>query len=562
MTDTPMLRDKQIEQLSFYIANPKCLDLSDPGTGKTPPCCVYAYWNWARQNKKTIWPQPKSLLKKNLREMLRFTDFKNTDPTGNTVDLDNDDVVILTTDHLPMTKSWTGPTLQRTKTVRSWPVTVKLTGEVTDTYTLRKRAGKAVGFFYAVEGTWVQLNGTKRVEGGPCPGLEVLPTFGPDGVTPKRADFAEHEVVRDMIAAAKNAKVFICTFAFMSEHWQRLIDTVPELDLLLVDELHMPGGYSTPGTKATESFFWMNKHCSRFVGMTGTLINGRLDSAYPAISVIEPRYYGSLQGFYHQHAAVVDDYDRVILWKNEEHLKKIIQRHSIARTFAEVYGEEDVAFFTEFVDIAEGLRGEYDKFHEQAMLELESGEMLDGTLPGVALIRARQIMAHPETMGLAKGEQTGKDERLETHLREGKKCLVFASLKPEQRRILELCRSLGLRAELINSDTSGARRAAIDEMAQRGELDVIVGSGPTVAVGYNWEMFDHVIFVSIDYLDTNILQAYRRADRGGRTSTLRVTFLQYRDSIDQRMYQINKVKSQLANRVDPNRRIIEFAEAA
>ena len=75
-------------------------------------------------------------------------------------------------------------------------------------------------------------------------------------------------------------------------------------------------------------------------------------------------------------------------------------------------------------------------------------------------------------------------------------------------------------------------------------------------------MFDHVIFVSIDYLDTNILQAYRRADRGSRTSTLRVTFLQYRDSIDQRMYQINKVKSQLANRVDPNRRIIEFAEAA
>jgi len=574
MTDIPMLRDKQVEQLSFYSGNPKCLDLSDPGTGKTPPCCVYAYWHWSRNAKKTLWTMPKSLLKKNLREMVRFTEFQVADPDRYTP---GDDVAIMTTDHLPMTKGWTGPTLLRTKTIRSWPVTVALTGEVTSTYALRKRAARPVKFFYRAEAwperglgpalpVWRLLNGksdVSRITAAACPGLEVRPVFGPDGETPKRADEAEHETVRDLIAAraADGVKVFICTFAFMSEHWQRLIDAVPDIDLLLVDELHMPGGYSTPDTKATESFYWMNKHCSRFVGMTGTLINGRLDSAYPAISVIEPRYYGSLQGFYYQHAAVTDDYDRVILWKNEAHLRQIVERHSIARTFAEVYGEEDVAFFTEFVDIGEGLRAEYDLFHDQAMLELESGDVIDGTLPGVALIRARQIMAHPETMGLARGEQTGKDERLEVHLREGKKCLVFASLKPEQERLLQLARSLGLRAELINSDTSGARRAKIDEMAQRGELDVIVGSGPTVAVGYNWEMFDHVIFVSIDYLDTNILQAYRRADRGGRTSTLRVTFLQYRDSIDQRMYQIVRVKSELANRVDPNRRVLSFSEA-
>jgi len=582
--EIPQLREKQVGQLAFYIANPRCLDLSDPGTGKTPPCCVYAYWVWARQQGRTFWSMPKSLLNKNLKEICRFSDFNVKNPKRYTP---GDDVAILKTDHLAMTNSWTGPTIQRQKTIKSWPVRVVQTGEQTTTHALRERAAakqtsksaaaqaKAIKFWYSrpfqtadnlTSFEWAPLDGRgKPVRSMECPpGLEVVPKFMPDGVTPMRDDVIEEETARDLIGyyAQQGVKVVIFTFAFMSEHYDRLLAAFPDAKLLLVDELHMPGGYSTPTSKATESFYWVMRKVERFVGMTGTLINGRLDSAYAAISVIEPRYYGSLQGFYYEHAAITDDYDRVIVWKNEAKLKAIIERHSIRRTFEEVYGEEDVVFFTEYVDLNEQLQAEYDKFEEQAMLELEDGRTLDGTLPGVNLIRCRQIMGHPETLGLAKGEETAKDERLRVHLSEGVKCLMFASLKPEQERLLRLARDLGLRAELINSDTSGPQRARIDEMAQRGELDVIVGSGPTVAVGYNWEMFDHVIFVSLDYLDTNILQAYRRASRGSRTKTLRVTFLRYTTDIETRIFQINTAKSQLANRVDDTRPVLHFTEAA
>lgn len=193
------------------------------------------------------------------------------------------------------------------------------------------------------------------------------------------------------------------------------------------------------------------------------------------------------------------------------------------------------------------------------MLELEDAEFLDGTLPGVATIRARQILAHPETMGLAKGETTGKDEVLARYAVEGRPMLVFAALKPEQERCLKVLKEAGLRAALINSDVTTPERNEIDRAFRAGELDAIVGSGPTVAVGYNWERADHVIFVSIDYKDTNILQAYRRASRGSRTTTLRVTFLQYEDSIDQRQYEIVRKKSELANKVDPSRKVLEIA---
>lgn len=547
MSDTkPELREKQIGQLAFYISHPKCLDLSDPGTGKTAPVCVYSYFVWNRWENKTLWTMPKSLLKKNRKEMLRFTDFKP------------EDVVILKNDRANMTDSWTGPTIEGTRARRGFKCRLPGASQLTDTVELRDLANEPINYVYQLPNgqygfsTLGKFNKNAKT-------IVVDPLFGPDG-KPQKMVRNEPEIFKDLIKANAGAKVFICTFAFASANWKRLLEAAPDIDLFLVDEIHMPGGYSTPSSKATESFFWINRHVSRFVGMTGTLINGRLDSAFAAIHAIEPRYYGSLQGFMFEHAAVVDDYGRVVVWKNENKLRQILERHSIRRTFEEVYGKEPVVFFTQYVEVADDVRVKYDEFHDQALLELEDGRVLNGELPGVALIRARQLLAHPETMLKTQDEWTPRDERIREILLEGKKTLIFSALKPEQERLLRLARSMGLRAELINSDTSGNQRAKIDEMAQRGELDVIVGSGPTVAVGYNWEMFDIVVFASIDYMDTNILQAYRRASRGSRTSVLRVIFIRYSDSVDDKSYDIVRAKSQLANRVDESRPVLEFTE--
>jgi len=544
--EIPTLRDKQIEQLAFYMGNPKCLDLSDPGTGKTPPCCVYSFWVWDSFQKKTLWTMPKSLLRKNLGEMLRFTEFCQKD------------VVILRTDRANLTQKWTGPVISSTRTRRGWKL-------ADGSNTIDRKGCCYIDFKFPAYGPptaeWVMLGPSLKRKPWTyeCPGDEVEPLLGPDG-QPLRYVRHDPEDFKDLIAdaAQQGAKVVICTFAFASAHWKRLIENFPDMDLFLVDELHM--GYGGPESNQTESFYWINRHVSRFVGMTGTLINGRLDSAYPAISVIEPRYYGSLQGFYFEHAAVVDDYGRVVVWKNENKLRQILARHSIRRTFEEVYGEEPVAFYTQYVEVDESVKVHYDKFHEEALLELEDGRVLDGALPGVSLIRARQILGHPETMLNNIPKWTGKDERVEILLSEGKKTLIFAALVPEQERLVKLCESLGLRVALINNTVHAKERDRIDQLAQEGKLDVIVGSGPTVAVGYNWEMFDIVIFVSIDYMDVNILQAYRRASRGTRTSILRVYFLRYADTIDDRQYDIVKAKSQLANRVDETRPVLEFTE--
>lgn len=496
MTDQPQLRDYQVKDLAFHIANPKSLNLSDPGTGKTPTVCVLFYYWWARKGWKTVWAMPKSLMEKNKEELARFTDFEL------------DDIHIFESDFAPLTKKWTGPTFIRNKRVKK-----------------------------------------------PRLGRDGEPLNGPDG-KPLTHMVDVPEEAKDLIAAAKDAKVFICTFAFLRNHWERLLKTIPEIRGYGVDELHM--GYGTPGSAQTESFYWTNRHCEGFVGMTGTLVDGRLDSAFPAIHAIEPRYYGSYEGFVGDHAAWVNDYGKVETWKNHDKLRAILDRHSIRHSFEEVYGEEPVHFETVWLDMLEKQRAEYDLFHEQAMLELEDGRVLDGTLPGVAVIRATQIMAHPETMGLAKGEITAKDRKVMEYANEGRPMLVFSASQPEQERLIERLEGEGLKAGLINANVSGAARAAIDREFRNGKLDAIVGSGPTVAVGYNWERADHVVGVSWDYKDVNFVQAYRRASRGSRTTTLRVSTLAYKDSIDGRKLNILASKSQLANKVDETRRVLSF----
>lgn len=69
------LREDQVEDLGFYMNNERGGNLSDPGTGKTPSVCVYQEYLFKHKNVKTIWAMPKSLLRKNVRELLRFTNF-------------------------------------------------------------------------------------------------------------------------------------------------------------------------------------------------------------------------------------------------------------------------------------------------------------------------------------------------------------------------------------------------------------------------------------------------------------------------------------------------------
>jgi hypothetical protein len=515
VADKPTLRPDQLEDLAFAMANPKSGNLNDPGTGKTPTACVLFYYWWARKGWRTIWAMPKSLMEKNKAELLRFTDFTE------------DDIVIMESDFAPLTKGWTGPTFERFKTIHAYKVwTLDGTPELTNSYELRDHTliefDNELG--YRPLGKKVPWAANRP------DGLLVRTHKGPDG-KPLKEKILLPEVAKDLIAANKEAKVFICTFAFLRNHHERMLRTIPTIGGFGIDEHHM--GYGTPTSEQTISFYHVANHCQGLFAMTGTLVDGRLDSAFPLIHAIEPRYYGSYTGFVHEHAAWINDYGKVESWKNEEKLKAILERHTVAATSRASTARSRSTSRRSSRRRSRCCRrssAAYDVFHEQAMLELMDGDILDGSMPGVAVIRACQIMAHPETMGICVGEVTEKDRRLMEYAVRGPADPGLLRRRRRAGALREAPRRGGPEGRAHQQFRLAERRNAIDLDFRNGRLDAIVGSGPTVAVGYNWERADHVIGVSWDYKDVNFVQAYRRASRGTRTTTLRVSSLVYRAS--------------------------------
>jgi SNF2 family DNA or RNA helicase len=383
-------------------------------------------------------------------------------------------------------------------------------------------------------------------------------------------------------AMQRDAKVFLMGFDRWKADWKNLLDIHKDIDACVVDEFHM--GFGGHTSQRTQALYESLRHIKHFVAMTGTLIRGKLDSAYPAIHIIEPRYYFSHEDFLNQHM-LKDYFGNKIGWTGHQKLADILGTHAIRRSFQEVYGAEAKVIQIELCEMGVKQREVYEQFEAEALLELED-RFLDGTAPGVHAIRCRQLMAHPERVELPElvgvdpitnkpiyikkmynligKELTGKDERLLVHIEDhkntGSPFLVFASLVPEQERIAELCRKNGLRVGLINGNVSTKERVRFDEEFRAGKLDVIVGSPATMAVGFNWGHLDHVIFASLDYMDDSFKQAYRRAIRGVRTKPLLITVLEYRDSIDQRIFAIVDQKAKDANLVDPTQEKLNLSQ--
>lgn len=462
------LRDDQMEDLVKITRDKKLLLLSEPGTGKTPTVIVNMYRRWSVNKIKTVWVMPKSLMKKNVREVLRFSNFKP------------EDVVV--------------------------------------------------------------------VDGSPAKVKKQLES---------------------------DAKIFIMGPARFRISFGSLPD--PRTTAIDVDEFHLcfAGGNS----QATQCYLRYSAKSPEGIPMTGTLINGRLDTAWPAIHAIDPRYYPlGLAQFMARHA-VCDDYGKPMFWKDHARIGQIVIKHGIRRLFKDIFGDQEVLTHVEVCELSPAQAKLYREFEAKAMVELDNF-MIEGTTPGVATIRARQILDHPRDfpdlmnpgkfIDIVKGELTGKEESLkihvEDHIRQGTPFVVFSSLVPQQQQLHKIITDMGVSCGLMDSSKSGTQRGRIDEDFVAGRLQAIVSSPPIASTGFNWQFWGperievpHCIFASMPYLDGDYVQAYARFIRENRETPLRISLLTYSSAIEDRIFNILEKKSKDANAVDPTRTVLDFS---
>ncbi|PZP71743.1 hypothetical protein [Methylorubrum populi] len=345
-----------------------------------------------------------------------------------------------------------------------------------------------------------------------------------------------------------------------------------------IDEWHKAfGGHESKRTQALYRWCAARRDQLWFVPMTGTNYNGRPDTTYPAIQIIEPRYYGTLEAFKMMHD-ILDPWSRkVVGHDNLDRLQSILDKHSIQRLWTDVHGPEEIVVEVGRSRMNPRQRKAYDTFRETALLELEQF-FVDGTKPGVAFTRARQIMEHPNlfpnllegesgTVDICPGEVPGKLEDFADDCEEmtslGRPMLAYAALVPQQHQMLEVAKAAGRRAAIINGSVTRKQVGIIDRAFQQGQLDTIIGSPQVADCGFNWQFCGgkevcDVFFVSMDYQDTAFFQAYKRAMRKARQSALRIKISTYIDSMDQHIMRLTKRKSQDAARVERGRTVMPW----
>lgn len=348
--------------------------------------------------------------------------------------------------------------------------------------------------------------------------------------------------------------VVLTTADTLSKHFDAISKMLlKKLGLLIADETHLY--WSSANAKRTQFILALCREIPRNLWLTGTVIRGRLDSAYPVIQMVEPSYYGNHMSFMHQHAVQDAFTGTLIGWRNEDKINTILNAHSVNYLFRDVYGDPDYIYLPTHVEINEKHQRYYKEFERFANIELDDESVLYATEAGVQTLRCRQILSNPEILGL-KIPEYGKDEWIFENLLNGdyNKVVLFAALQGEQVRLVHKIQEKGFKVGLINGTVSTDKRGQIDKAFRDGDLQVIVASPATAGVGLNWHNCEVAAFVSIDYMDDNITQATFRFIRGKRDKTIPIYLLKYVDTIEDKIYSIVQRKSELAAKADTSRK--------
>lgn len=85
-----------------------------------------------------------------------------------------------------------------------------------------------------------------------------------------------HAGLRDKLIR-KDGKVFLMGFSNFATNWRQYVGIHPDIKALFGDEWHL--GFSTDAAQRTQSLYEFMDRTEILVAMTGTIINGRLDSA-------------------------------------------------------------------------------------------------------------------------------------------------------------------------------------------------------------------------------------------------------------------------------------------
>lgn len=380
---------------------------------------------------------------------------------------------------------------------------------------------------------------------------------------------------REKIMSSPDAVVFIASFNFFAQTGKpsnpqpsnyEVLKRYHKIEALAVDEWHK--GFKGITAKRTQAlhYYLHNQPIPVFIPLTGTAVDGHLDSVYPLIHALEPRYYVNHSDFLRQHAIYDFWGDKIVAWTNVEKVKEILNRHCIRHSFEEVHGKDATVVVPQAFKMSKPHFDFYRKFEDTGLLEVEGG-FKECTSAEFA-IRKRQICNCPEVLrkninAIVPELQLTKDEgfiiNTAAALQANMQSVTYAAFHAEQYRLAELAEKEGARVAVMNGENRKEHNR-IDKGYLAGEIDHLVCSAEAVGIGFNWRPTGMMMFYSCDYKDTNITQGIRRGVREKREIPLLVYMMYYAGTVEEEVLEIVESKMKLANKTDATRQVFDVME--
>jgi len=322
-----------------------------------------------------------------------------------------------------------------------------------------------------------------------------------------------------------------------------------EFEYIILDEAQK---IKNPTTKATQLIKKLKSEYK--LALSGTPIENHLGELWSIFSFIMPGFLGSLKTF---RQAFINPIEKERDFTKKELLNKKIKPFVLRRTKEKVLNElpekMEIVKYAEFdekeVKLYESIRVIMDKKVRDAIAK--NGLAKSQILVLDALLKLRQVCCHPRLLKIQEAQKLTHSSKLDMFLElvdellsEGRKILVFSQFTSMIDIIKEEFDKIGIKYSTLTGSTKN-RDDVINEF-KSGKTDVFLISLKAGGVGLNLTEADTVIHYDPWWNKAAQNQATDRAYRIGQDKNVFVYKLVVRNTIEEKIIELQNKKSQLA----------------
>jgi SNF2 family DNA or RNA helicase len=322
-------------------------------------------------------------------------------------------------------------------------------------------------------------------------------------------------------------------------------------DFIICDEAHKIKCHKIAASKSLHRLGAKAKY--RLI-LTGTLVTNKAIDVFSPYKFLNPSIFGnSFYSFRNRYFDMIGygNHTPILKKSMESELKEKIHDIAFRATKAQCLDLPETQEITRFVELELSAMNTYKKLVKDSFAELSKGEI---TITNVLtkILRLSQLTGgflsndkDFKVQKISNAKLQALDDIIENVLESNQKLVVIVRFIPEIKAICKLLEKKKIKFSLITGEVKN-RAEEIEKFQNNPEIKVFVGQIATAGLGITLTASSTMVFYSLDYSMSNFEQAQGRIHRVGQKQNCTYIYLIARNTIDEKVLQALKDKSNLA----------------